>query len=290
MFLIYQRNRKATRPLKRPGTVRQSAWCFFVFILVLSTCSSQEDSARVQADARYFKETAANETNLLLYSITCLNVQTSQTKLLRDSGNLMKDAPEAKDLQGFMRLAPELVGWAGALQLSAAAQAEMAAAIERSEREIAAVTSESRALVTQLAGDSGRLGSSKAKFAQALTRLQETKTTLEKFTSAIKSYATATDDLQKSLNAMLPELDGLSSGGGFQDSKATVARFGGLLDGAVADMKKMDDGLETERACKEAGLRSLLSCFTTLQSLSNLPPDLARELEEAIKLIKDVQN
>ena len=284
------RSRKIILPASIEKAVKRSALWLCTLFLILPTCSSQGDTSQIQKVALSFKEAAAECLNTLLYSVTTLEIQTQQVKLIQDSGRLMKETPQAKGLQGFMSLAPEIVGWSGALQQSKDVQTELTNAIMRVRSRLGEINEHLRYLRAELSVDGSQLGTSKNKLMQALSRLQETQGTLEKFLSAIENYAEATNNLRTLLTSMLNELDALSSAGKLSDTTATISRLSALVDQVVANMKKIDDSLVTERASKTSGLASLLTSLTAFESLSDLPSDLRRELEEAVKLIRDVQN
>jgi hypothetical protein len=82
-----------------------------LFSLFLVACASPGDPERVEVHARAFKGTAADATNILLYMVKGLQVQTSETEAVRRTVDLMKSDPKTQGLQGFMSLAPELIGW-----------------------------------------------------------------------------------------------------------------------------------------------------------------------------------
>jgi hypothetical protein len=268
---------------------RWGAGCVPILCISVAGCSSAGDPQRVEAQARSFKSTAADATNMLLYMVKGLDVQTSEVEILRKASNAMRRHPEAQGLTGFMSLAPELVGWSMSLHLTQPARTELKAATATSQSRIGEVGAAVLDLGARLSEDHARLGSSAAKLEEAYIQLKEAAAILGKFASAMTTYLDTANGLESTTNAMLRELDTLSGSRTPQDSVATIARLSGFLDQLLTNSKKIDETFETERACKDGGLGSLLGCFRALNSLPNLPPDLSRELREVIGLVEDVR-
>jgi chromosome segregation ATPase len=265
------------------------ARCVLVAGLLAAACPSPADPARVEAQARAFKATAADTTNVLLYMVESLKVQTREMETLQQASSLMKSQPQAQDLQGFMSLAPQLVAWSESLQLTRPARAEIEAALAKAQPRIAEIDTSLADLEAGLSRDEGKLGSSAQQLASVHGQLKATAATLATFAAATATYLKGATGLETSAAAMLPELDLLSRAQTPQDATSTLARLSSFSDEVVADTKKLEEAIRDEGASRDAGLASLLECFEGLASLPDLPPALSQELREAIKLIDDVR-
>jgi chromosome segregation ATPase len=269
--------------------LNQGARCVLVAGLLAAACASPADPARVEAQARAFKATAADATNVLFYMAGSLKVQTHEMETLQRASSLMKSQPQARDLQGFMSLAPQLVAWSETLQLTRLARTEVESALAKAQPRIAEIDASIADLETGLSRDVGKLGSSAQQLTRVHGQLKATAATLGTFAAATATYLKGAASLETSAGAMLRELDLLSRAQAPQDGASTLARLSSFSDEVVADTKQLEEALRDEATSRDAGLASLLECFEGLASLPDLPPVLSQEIREAIKLIDDVR-
>jgi chromosome segregation ATPase len=269
--------------------LHQGARCVLVAGLLAAACPSPADPARVEAQARAFKATAADATNVLLYMAQGLKLQEHEMETLQRASSLMKSQPQAQDLQGFMSLAPQLVAWSETLQLTRPARTEIEAALAKAQPRIAEIDTSIADLEAGLARDEGKLGSAAQQLTRVHGQLKATAATLATFAAATATYLKGATGLETSATAMLPELDLLSRAQTPEDATSTLARISSFSDEVAADTKKLEEALRDEGASRDAGLASLLECFEGLASLPDLPPALSQEIREAIKLIDDVR-
>ena len=265
------------------------ARCVLVVCLLAAACTSPADPARVEAQARAFKATAADATNVLLHMVKILKVQTSEMETLQRASSLMESEPQAQDLQGFMSLAPQLVAWSETLQLTRPYRTGIEAALAKTQPRIAEINTSVADLEAGLSRDEGKLGNSAQQLTRVHGQLKATAATLGTFAAATATYLRGATGLETSAGAMLRELDLLSRAQTPQDATSTLARLSSFSDEVVADSKKLEEAIRDEGTARDAGLASLLECFGGLASLPDLPPALSQELREAIKLIEDVR-
>jgi methyl-accepting chemotaxis protein len=279
-----------TRRLRTSTGWTQSARSILFSCLYLVACASPGDPERVEAQARAFKAAAADSTNVLLYLVQGLEVQTKDVQITRKIVDIAKNDPKARNLEGFMSLAPELVGWSESLRLARPARRELRTAAARSQARIAEINTAVSDLGVSLSEDRTKLGRLAPNFEEAHTQLKETTVTLGTFASALETYLDGEDGLESSANSSLRELKILPHNSTLSEDAATIARLSGFTDEIAASAKKIAESLDTERASRDAGLASLLVCSRTLDSMAGLPPQLSQELQELTKLIEDVQN
>lgn len=271
----------------RPMAVRPMLWALLT-VLVLVGCHSPGDPQQIGAHARAVKSVAADTTNAWLYVAATLTVQTRDLKAIERGFTLLKDDPKAQNLTGFQSLLPQLIGLSETLRFTRPVRAEIKASILRAQTVLDEIHKAIPGLTADLSTGRSALGDTANVFDQAQGELGSSVKNLEESIGAMTAYVESANDMETAVNGMLRELDILSQGATNPDQTAAIVRLHAFDDNLMAGLQKLTAAIKSEGSSQDEGLAALLKCFKSLESISDLPEDLSKEIREAIKLLDDV--
>jgi len=257
-------------------------------VLVLVGCHSPGDPQQIGAHARAVKSVAADTTNAWLYVAATLTVQTRDLKAIERGFTLLKDDPKAQNLTGFQSLLPQLIGLSETLRFTRPVRAEIKASILRAQTVLDEIHKAIPGLTADLSTGRSALGDTANVFDQAQGELGSSVKNLEESIGAMTAYVESANDMETAVNGMLRELDILSQGATNPDQTAAIVRLHAFDDNLMAGLQKLTAAIKSEGSSQDEGLAALLKCFKSLESISDLPEDLSKEIREAIKLLDDV--
>ncbi|PYQ31962.1 MAG: hypothetical protein DMF56_02365 [Acidobacteria bacterium] len=267
--------------------VRPMLWALLT-VLVLVGCHSPGDPQQIGAHARAVKSVAADTTNAWLYVAATLTVQTRDLKAIERGFTLLKDDPKAQNLTGFQSLLPQLIGLSETLRFTRPVRAEIKASILRAQTVLDEIHKAIPGLTADLSTGRSALGDTANVFDQAQGELGSSVKNLEESIGAMTAYVESANDMETAVNGMLRELDILSQGATNPDQTAAIVRLHAFDDNLMAGLQKLTAAIKSEGSSQDEGLAALLKCFKSLESISDLPEDLSKEIREAIKLLDDV--
>jgi hypothetical protein len=97
------------------------------------------------------------------------------------------------------------------------------------------------------------------------------------------------DALIVAVRGQVREIDNMSGNTSLQADVATIARLMSFNNEMLNSLTAISTAEEKQVEATNAGLENVLQTFKRLQRVADLPPDLEKETQDAVKLLEDVK-
>lgn len=262
-----------------------------LLLLVLTACDNcTGDHDRIISQAQLLKGNAADATNILLYIKLGTDVEIQELVILQRIGDAESAVSHASQPQKFSDLRGPLASQMAALEvMNPAIRDEIGPAIGRAAGSAIEVIGALAGQKRSFARDRSALGTCAASLDDGLKNLDEALGHGSRALSGMDQYLMSSEALLLAVRGQIRELDHMSSNTSLQGTVATIARLIAFSDETLKSLSTIAASAKQQINDTEAGVESLLRTFKSLQRLPDLPPDLEREIQDAIKLLEDVK-
>ena len=166
---------------------------------------------------------------------------------------------------------------------------EIGAAISRSSTRATEVLTSLIREKSSLANDQQAFGACIASFEAGFRSLDVALDQLADALSEVAQYLKSRDALIVAVRGQVREIDNMSGNTSLQADVATIARLMSFNNEMLNSLTAISTAEEKQVEATNAGLENVLQTFKRLQRVADLPPDLEKETQDAVKLLEDVK-
>jgi hypothetical protein len=265
-----------------------SACLLLFFLTACDDCTADTDL--IKSHARILNENAIEATNIFLYINMIPDLQMKELKILREVYDAAQSASSASQSRSFLDLRTPLADQLATLEiLSPSMKNEIGAAISRSSTRATEVLTSLIREKSSLANDQQAFGACIASFEAGFRSLDVALDQLADALSEVAQYLKSRDALIFAVRGQVREIDNMSGNTSLQADVATIARLMSFNNEMLNSLTAISTAEEKQVEATNAGLENVLQTFKRLQRVADLPPDLEKETQDAVKLLEDVK-
>jgi hypothetical protein len=213
-----------------------------------------------------------------------------ELKILREVYDAAQSASSASQSRSFLDLRTPLADQLATLEiLSPSMKNEIGAAISRSSTRATEVLTSLIREKSSLANDQQAFGACIASFEAGFRSLDVALDQLADALSEVAQYLKSRDALIVAVRGQVREIDNMSGNTSLQADVATIARLMSFNNEMLNSLTAISTAEEKQVEATNAGLENVLQTFKRLQRVADLPPDLEKETQDAVKLLEDVK-